>query len=549
LSIRLPIAERMENDPRSNQAGSVHASDRARVQIGNNYFQSEDRCLADLRCTDPRHDKSRILQSKDDLLEDAYRWVLDTGEFQRWRDDRHSLLWIKGDPGKGKTMLLCGIIDELSPATRLEDNDAAVLLSYFFCQATDARINSATAVLRGLLYLLADQHPPLVSHIQKQYQHGGKGLFEDANAWWALSEILTNILRDPSLPMTYIIIDALDECVTGLPLLLGLIADKSSTLSRVKWIVSSRNWSSIEERLATQSTMLSLELNHESISAAVHLYIQYKVDQLAQTKAYNDRIRDAVTQHLTSNAQDTFLWVALACQSLKMVPKRKTLSKLAAFPPGLEPFYKRMIEQIYQMDDAQDLTLCKRILAVMTIVYRPVTLYELATLVDELANDPDSPESLPEVIGLCGSFLTIRDGTVYFVHQSARDFLYQEASEELFLKGVETQHHDIFLRSLHVMSKTLRRDIYSLGSPGFPINQIDLPEPDPLAAVRYSCVHWVDHLCDSRPTNGSDSLLGGDPLDEFLCRNYLNWLEALALLKSIAYGLLSLAKLEKMLQV
>ena len=33
------------------------------------------------------------------------------------------------------------------------------LLSYFFCQATDSRINNATAVLRGLLYLLVDLAP------------------------------------------------------------------------------------------------------------------------------------------------------------------------------------------------------------------------------------------------------------------------------------------------------------------------------------------------------------------------------------------------------
>jgi hypothetical protein len=45
------------------------------------------------------------------------------------------VLWIKGDPGKGKTMLLCGIIDEMSALTRLRDKEATTLLSYFFCQA------------------------------------------------------------------------------------------------------------------------------------------------------------------------------------------------------------------------------------------------------------------------------------------------------------------------------------------------------------------------------------------------------------------------------
>jgi hypothetical protein len=64
--------------------------------------------------------------------------------------------WTKGDPGKGKTMLLCGMINEMSALTRLEDKRATTLLSFFFCQVTDSRINNAVAVFRGLIYLLVD---------------------------------------------------------------------------------------------------------------------------------------------------------------------------------------------------------------------------------------------------------------------------------------------------------------------------------------------------------------------------------------------------------
>ncbi|OAF55284.1 Vegetative incompatibility protein HET-E-1 [Pseudogymnoascus destructans] len=100
-------------------------------------------------------------------------------------------------------MLLCGIIDELQKSM-----GQTGLLSYLFCQATDSRINSATAVLRGLVFLLVDQQLSLISHVQRKYGHAGKTLFEDANAWFALSEIFTNILNDPSLRLTYLIVDA-----------------------------------------------------------------------------------------------------------------------------------------------------------------------------------------------------------------------------------------------------------------------------------------------------------------------------------------------------
>src|SRR5436305_2223242 len=155
----------------------------------------------------------RIEETKGGLLEDSYHWILENSDFQQWRNDQQSrLLWIKGDPGEGKTMLLCGIVNELKKSLAKTD-----LLYYFFCQATDSRINNATAVLRGLVYLLVDQQPSLISHIRKKHDHAGKALFEDTNTWVALCEIFTDMMQDPSLNTTYMIINALNKCVIDLP--------------------------------------------------------------------------------------------------------------------------------------------------------------------------------------------------------------------------------------------------------------------------------------------------------------------------------------------
>jgi hypothetical protein len=193
-------------------------------------FREAQKCMQDLRLTDPRLDKERIEATKGGLLKEAYRWVIETSDFQQWRTSQHNrLLWIKGDPGKGKTMLLCGIADELQNSLA-----RSALLSYFFCQATDSRINRATTVLRGLIYLLVDQQPSLVSHLQTSYDKAGKALFEDANTWVALTKIFSGILQDPNLDDTYLIVDALDECIVDLPRLLDFITQTSSVSTRVK---------------------------------------------------------------------------------------------------------------------------------------------------------------------------------------------------------------------------------------------------------------------------------------------------------------------------
>jgi hypothetical protein len=143
-------------------------------------------------------------------------------------------LWVKGDPGKGKTMLLCGLINELQ-----RPMPQSALLLYFFCQATDSRINSATGVIRGLLYMLVDQQPSLIPHIRRKYNYAGKALFEDTNAWVALSEIFTSMTQDRGLKTTYLVVDALDECVVDLPKLLDLIVCTSTLSPCVKWLVLS----------------------------------------------------------------------------------------------------------------------------------------------------------------------------------------------------------------------------------------------------------------------------------------------------------------------
>jgi hypothetical protein len=73
----------------------------------------------------------------------------------------------------------------------------------------------------------------------------------------------------------------------------------------------------IEKQLETteQNVRLCLELNAESVSGAVIMYIRREVDlrRLAQLQKYDPKTESAVRDHLLSNANNTFLWVALVC--------------------------------------------------------------------------------------------------------------------------------------------------------------------------------------------------------------------------------------------
>jgi len=504
-----------------------------------NISDTGKRCIADLRITNPRDDKTRIEDTKGGLLADSYIWVLDDKILTKWRDDSSQrLLWVKGDPGKGKTMLLCGIINHLESTPRAEDKR---MLAYFFCQATDERINTATAVVRGLILMMLEQDSRLLCHIEKKYEIHSKALFDDGNAWYALSRILLDMLQDPRLESVWLVVDALDECTTGRSQLLDLIVNSSHTgRDCIKWLVSSRNWREIEERLDAVADKVSLEFNAASVAGAVESYTNHKVSHLAQSKKYKTETIDEIRRHLLANADGTFLWVALVCQELYKAPRWKALQRVHSFPAGLDGLYGSMLLHV---QDHEDKALCLKLVAVTTVAYIPLRLAEYPSLVEECRDMEEDLESLQELIMSCGSFLTVRNETVYFVHQSAKDYIVNKQSHLVFPDDRAAIHEQILLTSLQSLTQVLRRDIYDLVEPGICLSEITPPTPDPLGPIAYACKYWADHFHASGVNSSSQNTLRA--VIEFLEKKCLYWFESLSLLRCIYSGMISLHGLKQ----
>jgi hypothetical protein len=380
--------------------------------------------------------------------------------------------------------------------------------------------------------------------VRKKYDHGVERPFEGVNGWVALSTVFENILQDPSLKSTYLIVDALDECETDLPQLLKLVVESISTFPRVKWIVSSRNKPDIEARLRLNNAqmILSLELNSEHVFRAVELFIDYKVSKLPLIMD-DSALQETVRGQIYAKAGGTFLWAALTLKELESVESWDVLDVLQEMPPELEPLYDRMLRQVQQLQ-RKDPEFCRLVLSTMTIAYRPLHLLEVGALSGLPGQISTNLDKVIRVVNKCGSFLTVRENRTYFIHQSAKDFLLGKAFDKVFPSGKTEVNYTMFSRSREIMSRTLRRDMYGLHAPGFSIDSVKPPDPDPLSAARYSCVYWVDHLSDIE--TGYDEI---GLVHVFLKNHFLHWMEALSLLKSISNGILAISKLRNFLKV
>lgn len=69
----------------------------------------------------------------------------------------------------------------------------------------------------------------------------------------------------------------------------------------------------------------------------------------------------------------------------------------------------------------RDAGFCRLVLAATTLAYRPLHLLELGALSDLPEQISSKTQSLKKkMVELCGSFLTIQDGYIYIIHQSAK---------------------------------------------------------------------------------------------------------------------------------
>ena len=505
----------------------------------------DEKCLRDLYVVDPHDDMEKIVRNKDPLLNDAYKWILDTKEytaFTNWSNDESALppcrlMWVKGHAGTGKTMLLIGIIRELSSQpTKLAPN-----VSHFFCQGTDKALNSATATLRSLLWLLLVQQPHLISHLRSKHKYAGSSLFKGGNAFIALSETFKSILNDPHLSPVYFIVDALDECEQGLPDLIQLISTSLTISNKVKWLVSSRP--TVE--LKNQDTAGSLlELDAQRLKDPVDAYIKHKLSTLKTKEGYDDSVLAKVSDEVHQGAKNTFLWVALVFKELDSVEGWYATDIIKAIPPGLSELYDYIMARI-EKGVMRDPQYCKDVLVTTVLAYRPLSLSELTILAGLPSNI--NPRT---IVKKCGSFLTTRENTVNLIHQSAKDYLEKNYKSRLQEAGIAQGHVDISRRSLKEMSSILKQNIYTLPL-GFKPKDIRPPDPDPLAPIRYSCVFWADHLCflNGESPKCKRELMDDGPVFEFLKERFLRWLESLSLLGKLSDGVQSIRRLLHVAQV
>jgi len=207
------------------------------------------------------------------------------------------------------------------------------------------------------------------------------------------------------------------------------------------------------------------------------------------------------------------------------------------------------MEQVLQVEDKEDRDLILQILRSLSLTFRPLSIEELivtAELPTELRNDDD----LLELVEHCASFI-VRENILYFVHQSAKDYLLTDGARKLFSASLREEHGQVVGRSLDAMSKALKKNMCILRHPGAPARSASIDTR--LRAISYVCSFWVAHLVQYLGDNSIDGLSYQEHFSyqgrvyKFLLKRLLHWFEFLSLIGEIDKGIMGLHNLEEKL--
>ncbi|KAJ4422570.1 hypothetical protein N0V82_002798 [Gnomoniopsis sp. IMI 355080] len=402
-----------------------------------------------------------------DAVSGTCSWILRHTQFQAWQQtSRRSLLWISADAGCGKSVMASFLVDHLKNNNENDNN-----ICYFFFKDDSMEQNDAVISISAFLHQLYSAHPELISFAQETLRVPGNTLARLDSLWTIFARSVAQI---PSESTTICILDGLDECEeSSRKQLMQLLAGYFKTpianpeepeTSCMKMLVLSRPDNSIKVMLDRQTpntrdgtspfvlptwNMIRLrgEDETDAISKDTRLVIQAAIRDLADIGIPHDFLLEMEKQ-LVLRADRTFLWTTLIIQLLK-----EKAVEGASRREMIGILQSRSVYSIYTvlLDSKTHKTAsikrkARKMLGFLLAAMRPLTVDEMNIA---LAIKPDhdtfaiaksrprpsrrtfqNVENELRTISnhFAGTSSVLYKGRVYLVHQTAREFLLDEAS-------------------------------------------------------------------------------------------------------------------------
>jgi hypothetical protein len=269
-----------------------------------------------------------------------------------------------------------------------------------------------------------------------QFNRDGKGLLNFTESLW---KILQSATKDREAGFITIVLDALDECAESefqdlVRNIKSHFHGDSLSPGKVKYLLLCRPY---EQIICNFRSLLDAfpkihipgEEQSEVISHEVNSVIRHRVIQLSKTKDLSPSVTNHLEKKLKETPHRTYLWLYLLFNYLENENFKKTLRAvedlIKTLPKSVNEAYDRVLKRSRQP------LVAKKALSIILAASRPLTLSEMnvAMNTNEAAQTiydldlEDEADFKLRLRSLCGLFISAHHGRIYFLHQTAREFL------------------------------------------------------------------------------------------------------------------------------
>ena len=340
-------------------------------------------------------------------------WLTASETYKQWLESREDgLLWLKGIPGSGKSVMAANLIRELG-----ESNPGSPVLFFFFRQIIKANHQPA-ALLRDWMEQILDYSPPLQLALREAIENRSPSVdsvsMEDL--WKYLKLAIAGIQGK-----VFCVGDALDEMDTGNDAFLKALGEFGQWRpEKVKVLITSRPVPSVEGPLR-RTPCLQLRLQEDLVDTDISTFVRDALSKSSIPQGDWQTIVNAVP----GRANGLFLYAKLAMDAF-LEPGADVNDVLLRLPLDLNALYTGLLSEHAARSkiapEIQDL-----ILRSVTHAARPLRLLELAELVKGTKLDGverNMKETKALIRAACGPLLEILpDETVSVIHHSFTEYL------------------------------------------------------------------------------------------------------------------------------
>ncbi|KZP18776.1 hypothetical protein FIBSPDRAFT_583534 [Athelia psychrophila] len=209
-----------------------------------------------------------------DAPDSSGNWFIEGADYIRWKETPDSALWVYGTPGCGKTVICSTIIEKIREECAAEPTFAC---AYFFFDNRNEQteLSLHEKFIRSIVRQLSHQSTGFPTPLVELYD-GGQQQASLASLQLILQTIASGFER------TYIIVDALDECIDRERVMAWIAQLMQCKAGNMHVLVSSRREMDIEDQFDAIPGLARTPLTGARANADIKVFLDAMLSKMTK---------------------------------------------------------------------------------------------------------------------------------------------------------------------------------------------------------------------------------------------------------------------------